>query len=77
MSIVRQPEEVRTVVIGNLSAFTQYSVTVTAFTGDVTDAHRDGMASKPILVQTLEGGEREIVLHMWISWLIYTHNIIL
>ncbi|XP_062861138.1 phosphatidylinositol phosphatase PTPRQ [Trichomycterus rosablanca] len=59
MSIVRQPGEIRTVVIGNLSAFTQYSVTVTAFTGDVMDAHRDGMASKPVLVRTLEGEPKD------------------
>ncbi|XP_036441297.1 phosphatidylinositol phosphatase PTPRQ [Colossoma macropomum] len=54
MSIVRQSGEMRTVVIGNLTAFTQYSVTVTAFTGDVADAHRDGMASEPVLIRTLE-----------------------
>ncbi|KAL7870971.1 hypothetical protein SRHO_G00084680 [Serrasalmus rhombeus] len=54
MSIVRQSGEMRTVVFGNLTAFTQYSVTVTAFTGDVADAHRDGMASEPVLIRTLE-----------------------
>ncbi|XP_066541701.1 LOW QUALITY PROTEIN: phosphatidylinositol phosphatase PTPRQ [Hoplias malabaricus] len=54
ISVVRRSGEIRTVVIGNLTAFTQYLVTVTAFTGDVTDAHRDGMASEPILIRTLE-----------------------
>ncbi|KAI4902613.1 hypothetical protein NFI96_032935 [Prochilodus magdalenae] len=54
ISIVREPGEMRTVLIGNLTAFTQYSVTVTAFTGNVADAHRDGMASEPVLIRTLE-----------------------
>ncbi|XP_072551327.1 phosphatidylinositol phosphatase PTPRQ [Salminus brasiliensis] len=54
MSKVRQWGEMRAVLIGNLTAFTQYSVTVTAFTGDVADAHRDGMSSEPVLVRTLE-----------------------
>ncbi|XP_026855233.2 phosphatidylinositol phosphatase PTPRQ [Electrophorus electricus] len=54
MSIVRQSGEIMTVIVGNLTAFTQYSVTVIAFTGDVTFAHRDGKASEPVLVRTLE-----------------------
>ncbi|XP_049339571.1 phosphatidylinositol phosphatase PTPRQ isoform X4 [Astyanax mexicanus] len=54
ISKVREWIEMRAVLIGNLTAFTQYSVTVTAFTGDVADAHRDGMSSEPVLVRTLE-----------------------
>ncbi|XP_042563353.1 phosphatidylinositol phosphatase PTPRQ [Clupea harengus] len=51
---VRRPEEVRTVVVGNLTAFTLYSVTVTALTGDETDAGGRGKASEPVLIRTLE-----------------------
>lgn len=47
------------VVIGNLTAYTYYSVIVTAFTGDVAEARRDGMASKPVTLRTLEGGEKK------------------
>ncbi|XP_076848697.1 phosphatidylinositol phosphatase PTPRQ isoform X2 [Brachyhypopomus gauderio] len=54
ISKVRQSGEIKTVDVGNLTAFTQYSVTVIAFTGDVAFAHRDGMASEPVLVRTLE-----------------------
>lgn len=54
------------VVIGNLTAYTYYSVTVTAFTGDVADARQDGMASKPVIVRTLEGGEEESLCFMYI-----------
>lgn len=61
ISIVRWSDEVRTVVIGNLTAFTLYFVTVTAFTGDVAHAHRNGKASEPVLIRTLEEGERERV----------------
>ncbi|XP_051512787.1 phosphatidylinositol phosphatase PTPRQ-like [Myxocyprinus asiaticus] len=53
-TLVRYSEEIRVVVIGNLTAFTLYSVTVTAFTGNLSNARRDGKASKPVLVRTLE-----------------------
>uniref|UniRef100_A0A8C7VH67 Protein tyrosine phosphatase receptor type Q n=1 Tax=Oncorhynchus mykiss TaxID=8022 RepID=A0A8C7VH67_ONCMY len=46
-SIVRGPEELRTVVVSNLTAFTRYSVTVTAFTGRLENARRDGQATEP------------------------------
>ncbi|XP_028823211.1 LOW QUALITY PROTEIN: phosphatidylinositol phosphatase PTPRQ-like [Denticeps clupeoides] len=52
--VVRWAEEVRTVVVGNLSAFTMYSVTVTAFTGDKESALRDGKTSEAVLIRTLE-----------------------
>ncbi|XP_062403996.1 phosphatidylinositol phosphatase PTPRQ [Sardina pilchardus] len=53
-TVVRRPEEVRTVVVGNLTAFTLYSVTVLAFTGDETEAGENGQASEPVLIRTLE-----------------------
>ncbi|XP_058607826.1 phosphatidylinositol phosphatase PTPRQ isoform X2 [Onychostoma macrolepis] len=54
ISLVRHSEEIRTVVIGNLTAFTLYSITITAFTGQLSNARTDGKASEPILVRTLE-----------------------
>ncbi|XP_055030835.2 phosphatidylinositol phosphatase PTPRQ [Misgurnus anguillicaudatus] len=51
---VRYSEEIRTVVVGNLTAFTVYSVTVTAFTGNLSDARSNGKVSKPVLIRTLE-----------------------
>ena len=46
----------RTLVVSNLTAFTRYSVTVTAFTGLVVDARTDGKASPPLIIRTLEEG---------------------
>uniref|UniRef100_W5NHK9 Phosphatidylinositol phosphatase PTPRQ n=1 Tax=Lepisosteus oculatus TaxID=7918 RepID=W5NHK9_LEPOC len=53
-TLVRRNEETKNVVVSNLTAFTRYSVIVTAFTGDVKDARVHGKASKPIYVRTLE-----------------------
>ncbi|XP_067276105.1 phosphatidylinositol phosphatase PTPRQ isoform X2 [Pseudorasbora parva] len=53
-SFVRNSDEIRAVVVGNLTAFTQYSIIITAFTGQLSNAHRDGKASEPVLVRTLE-----------------------
>ncbi|XP_067445742.1 phosphatidylinositol phosphatase PTPRQ [Thunnus thynnus] len=53
-STVRAPGELMTVVVTNLTAFTRYFVTVTAFTGPVEHAARDGKAIGPIDFQTLE-----------------------
>ncbi|XP_058244423.1 phosphatidylinositol phosphatase PTPRQ isoform X1 [Hemibagrus wyckioides] len=58
-TLVRNAGEIRMVVIENLTAYTYYSVTVTAFTGDVTNAHQDGMASQPVTVRTLEGEPKD------------------
>ncbi|KAI7802135.1 putative phosphatidylinositol phosphatase PTPRQ-like [Triplophysa rosa] len=54
VSLVRYSEEIRAVVVGDLTAFTLYSVTVTAFTGSVFSARGDGKASEPVLIRTLE-----------------------
>uniref|UniRef100_A0A673KA08 Phosphatidylinositol phosphatase PTPRQ-like n=1 Tax=Sinocyclocheilus rhinocerous TaxID=307959 RepID=A0A673KA08_9TELE len=54
ISLVRHSEEIRAVVVGNLTAFTLYSITITAFTGQLSNARTDGKASEPILVRTLE-----------------------
>uniref|UniRef100_A0A8C9TAU7 Protein tyrosine phosphatase receptor type Q n=1 Tax=Scleropages formosus TaxID=113540 RepID=A0A8C9TAU7_SCLFO len=54
LTVVRRHEEITTVVVSNLTAFTLYSVTVTAFTGDVADARKDGKASDTVHVRTLE-----------------------
>uniref|UniRef100_A0A3P9JII0 Protein tyrosine phosphatase receptor type Q n=1 Tax=Oryzias latipes TaxID=8090 RepID=A0A3P9JII0_ORYLA len=54
ISIVRSQEEVKTVVVTNLTAFTRYNVTLTAFTGSLEHAKRDGKAIGPITHQTLE-----------------------
>ncbi|XP_017320619.3 phosphatidylinositol phosphatase PTPRQ isoform X1 [Ictalurus punctatus] len=59
VTIVRKAGEIQMVVIGNLTAYTYYSVTVTAFTGDVADARRDGMTSTPVVVRTLEGEPKD------------------
>lgn len=57
ISLVRHSEEIRLVVVGNLTAFTLYSITITAFTGELSNARTDGKASEPVLVRTLEDGE--------------------
>uniref|UniRef100_A0A3B5AC43 Protein tyrosine phosphatase receptor type Q n=1 Tax=Stegastes partitus TaxID=144197 RepID=A0A3B5AC43_9TELE len=54
ISIVRAPGELMTVIVTNLTAFTRYAVTVTAFTGPLEHAARDGKAVGPIDFQTLE-----------------------
>ncbi|TWW76377.1 Phosphatidylinositol phosphatase PTPRQ [Takifugu flavidus] len=54
ISTIRAPEELRTIVVTNLTAFTRYFVTVTAFTGPLQHAARDGKAIGPIEYQTLE-----------------------
>lgn len=56
ISIVRSQEEVKTVVVTNLTAFTRYNVTLIAFTGSLEHAKRDGKAIGPITHQTLEAG---------------------
>lgn len=58
-STVRSPGELTTVVVTNLTAFTHYFVTVTAFIGPVEHADRDGKAIGPIDFQTLEEGMRK------------------
>lgn len=42
------------IVVANLTAFTRYFVTVTAFTGPLELAARDGKPIGPIEFQTLE-----------------------
>lgn len=56
-STVRGPGELRAVVVTNLTAFTRYFVTVTAFTGPLEHAASDGKAIGPIEFQTLEEGK--------------------
>jgi hypothetical protein len=57
VSVVRAPGELQRVVVTNLTAFTLYSVTVTAFTGHLERAASDGKTSEPALVRTQEEGE--------------------
>uniref|UniRef100_A0AAY5L1G0 Protein-tyrosine-phosphatase n=1 Tax=Esox lucius TaxID=8010 RepID=A0AAY5L1G0_ESOLU len=59
VSALRGPEELRTVVVSNLTAFTLYSVTVTAFTGPLENARRDGRPSEPSVIRTLEEEPRD------------------
>lgn len=54
ISTVRAPGELRTIVVSNLTAFTRYFVTITAFTGPLEHAASDGKAIGPIEYQTLE-----------------------
>ncbi|KAG7271054.1 hypothetical protein CRUP_037953, partial [Coryphaenoides rupestris] len=54
VSVVRVPGELRRVLFTNLTAFTLYSVTVTAFTGLLEGAARDGKASPPVVIRTQE-----------------------
>ncbi|XP_038872833.1 phosphatidylinositol phosphatase PTPRQ [Salvelinus namaycush] len=58
-SVVRGPEELRIVVVSNLTAFTRYSVTVTAFTGTLENARRDGQATEPTVIRTMEEEPRD------------------
>ncbi|KAM9352376.1 phosphatidylinositol phosphatase PTPRQ [Symphorus nematophorus] len=51
---VRAPGELTTVFVTNLTAFTRYYVTITAFTGLLEDAAIEGKAIGPIEFQTLE-----------------------
>ncbi|XP_041854149.1 phosphatidylinositol phosphatase PTPRQ [Melanotaenia boesemani] len=51
---VRAPGELMTVIVTNLTAFTHYTVTITAFTGSLEHATIDGKAIGPIYFQTLE-----------------------
>ncbi|XP_057692656.1 phosphatidylinositol phosphatase PTPRQ isoform X1 [Corythoichthys intestinalis] len=53
-SFIRAPEELTTVFVTNLTAFSLYSVMVTAFTGPVELAAEDGKAIGPFVFQTLE-----------------------
>ncbi|XP_010783145.1 phosphatidylinositol phosphatase PTPRQ isoform X2 [Notothenia coriiceps] len=53
-STVRAPGELTTVVVTELTAFTRYFVTITAFTGPSEHAASDGKAIGPIEFQTLE-----------------------
>ncbi|KAM8751980.1 phosphatidylinositol phosphatase PTPRQ [Acanthopagrus schlegelii] len=53
-STVRAPGELMTVVVTNLTAFTRYFVTITAFTGPLEHAATDGKAIGPIEFGTLE-----------------------
>ncbi|XP_068458999.1 phosphatidylinositol phosphatase PTPRQ isoform X2 [Clinocottus analis] len=54
MSTVRAPGELTTVVVTNLTAFTRYLVTITAFTGPLVHAASDGKSIGPIEFQTME-----------------------
>ncbi|XP_041652025.1 phosphatidylinositol phosphatase PTPRQ [Cheilinus undulatus] len=54
ISTVRAPGELMTVVVTNLTAFTRYSVTITAFTGPLELAAADGKTIGPTVFQTLE-----------------------
>lgn len=62
-SIIRASGEVTTVVVTNLTAFTCYFVTVTAFTGPSELAATEGKAIGPVEFQTLEEGA-------WNLWLL-------
>nr|XP_020467948.1 phosphatidylinositol phosphatase PTPRQ isoform X2 [Monopterus albus] len=54
VSTVRAPEELRIVILTNLTAFTRYLVTVTAFTGPLENATSEGKAIGPTEFRTLE-----------------------
>ncbi|XP_022610349.1 phosphatidylinositol phosphatase PTPRQ [Seriola dumerili] len=54
ISRVRAPGELMAVVVTNLTAFTRYYVTITAFTGPLELAASDGKAIGPTEFQTLE-----------------------
>ncbi|XP_042351374.1 phosphatidylinositol phosphatase PTPRQ [Plectropomus leopardus] len=59
ISAVRAPEELTTFVVTNLTAFTCYFVTITAFTGRLENAASDGKAIGPIEFRTLEEEPRD------------------
>ncbi|XP_048886550.1 phosphatidylinositol phosphatase PTPRQ [Brienomyrus brachyistius] len=68
LTVVRRPGEIQAVVVSNLTAFTRYAVTVTAFTGDVRDARMNGKASEVVHVRTLENEPKDppknVTLHL-------------
>ncbi|CAL8324769.1 unnamed protein product [Gadus morhua 'NCC'] len=64
VSVVRAPGELQRVVVTNLTAFTLYSVTVTAFTGHLERAASDGKTSEPALVRTQEEEPKDPPEHL-------------
>uniref|UniRef100_A0A3Q1HCG0 Uncharacterized protein n=1 Tax=Anabas testudineus TaxID=64144 RepID=A0A3Q1HCG0_ANATE len=58
-SIVRAPGELTTVIVTNLTAFTRYFVTITAFTGSLENAAIEGKAIGPTEFHTLEEGPKD------------------
>ena len=46
-------------VVSNLTAYSLYSVMVTAYTGPLEQAVWDGQASQATVIRTLEEGESE------------------
>ena len=72
MSTVRAPGELTTVVVTNLTAFSHYSVTITAFTGPLALAASDGKAVGPTGFQTLEEGK---FLHPLLNPYLHQHLI--
>ncbi|KAL4659549.1 phosphatidylinositol phosphatase PTPRQ-like isoform X3 [Arapaima gigas] len=59
LSVVRFHDNPREVNVTNLMAFTWYSVIVTAFVGDMSDARLNGKSSKPVYIRTLEDEPKE------------------
>uniref|UniRef100_A0A7N8XXA1 Protein tyrosine phosphatase receptor type Q n=1 Tax=Mastacembelus armatus TaxID=205130 RepID=A0A7N8XXA1_9TELE len=59
ISIIQAPGELTTVIVTNLTAFTRYLVTVTAFTGPLEYAASEGKATGPFEFQTLEEEPRD------------------
>ena len=72
LSVVRAPGELKRVVVTNLTAFTLYSVTVTAFTGLLEDAAMDGKTGQPAVVRTQEEGEHGHLFPQ--DWNTYIYN---
>ncbi|KAK7891502.1 hypothetical protein WMY93_023465 [Mugilogobius chulae] len=54
LSLVRGPPEPNSLLVSNLTAFSSYSVTVTAFTGPLQSAASRGKTVGPLVFQTLE-----------------------
>ncbi|KAK0155112.1 Phosphatidylinositol phosphatase PTPRQ [Merluccius polli] len=67
LSVVRAPGELKRVVVTNLTAFTLYSVTVTAFTGPLEDAARDGKTGQPAVVRTQEEEPKDPPKHVTLA----------
>ncbi|KAM4881751.1 phosphatidylinositol phosphatase PTPRQ [Thomomys bottae] len=59
VSFMKSNEENKTIEINDLQIFTQYSVVVTAFTGNISAAYVDGKSSAMVVVTTLESAPKD------------------
>lgn len=54
---MKSNDENKTIEINDLQVFTRYSVVITAFVGNVSEAYAEGKPSAEVIVTTLESGK--------------------